>query len=549
MKTKSLLFVSIVFSQMAIAERYMVTFKNHDLHQELVSRKDSNLQLQSYMNSQGYTLTVDRIETHLQALDTVVVKHLSDLEVQSLKKNRNVLFVEKEVKHPLPFPLGQFKKPVLDAGAFRFFEQDRPWGIGAINSGRTWNVTAGGAGARVLILDTGIDRDHPAIRPNLENAKDFVGDQQDGYAYKDTIGHGTHVAGTVAGVLDKSGFSGVAPTAHILAGRVCAEDGCSNISIAEGINWGVEQKVDVISMSLGGMWSSMAERIAVKRAFDAGITIVAASGNDGSSDVSFPAALPECIAVGAVDADMKRAEFSQYGPELAVVAPGVDVISSVPLASGREAMVKVAMGGGDFQKTKSSAFEGSKTLLRPVSGQMIYVGLGKEDDFTNLNVEGKIALIKRGELTFREKVDNAIKAKAAAVIIFNNTTESIRGSLTDDGSEVSVGVFMVDLAAGDAMMNALKEGQVVQTQMITAITNHASMNGTSMATPHVSGVVALMKSVNKALTPTQVKALLKATAKKISDDTENETGSGVVQADLAVQAALAVAAGQIIDRN
>lgn len=541
-KTRSLILGSIVLSQVAFAERYMVTFKNHDVHQELVTQRNA-VQLQSYMSAKGYALTVDKIQTHLASLNTSVVKDLTSAQVESLKKNSNVLFVEKEVKRPLPFKVGIFKKPIsnvqLSEQAFRFFEQERPWGISAINTGVTWNATSGGAGARVLVLDTGIDRDHPALRPNLEAARDFVGDSQPDYAYKDTVGHGTHVAGTIVGVLDKSGFSGVAPTAHILAGRVCAEDGCSNIAIAEGINWGIEQNVDVISMSLGGMWSPMAERLAVKAAYEAGITLVAASGNDGNETVGFPAALPQCIAVGAVDSKMQRAEFSQYGPELAIVAPGVDVISSVPLGSGREALVTVSDDGINFMKINGSAMQGSKTELKPIRADIVYAGLGTKDEFKNVNVDGKIALIKRGELTFFEKVENAIAARAAGVIVFNHEPGVLNGMLTEDGTEMAVAAYMVDQVTGEALVKQLEGGKAIQAQHVSLVTNYASLNGTSMATPHVSGVVALMKSVNKALTPDQVKKILMNTAKKVSEDSENQTGAGVVQADRAVRAALA----------
>lgn len=542
MKTKSLILVSMplmmVLSQAASAERYMVAFKSHGLHQQLVTQKTS-LQLQSYMAAKGYALTADKIQAHLPNINTSIVNNLTSDQVDALKKNADVLFVEKEIKRPLPFKVGIFKKPILNEHMFRFFEQDRPWGINAINTGITWNVTSGGAGARVLVLDTGIDRDHPSVRPNLENARDFVGDDQSGYAYKDTVGHGTHVAGTIAGVLEKSGFSGVAPTAHILAGRVCAEDGCSNIAIAEGINWGIDQKVDVISMSLGGMWSPMAERMAVKAAYDAGITLVAASGNDGNGTVGFPAALPECIAVGAVDNKMNRAEFSQYGPELAVMAPGVDVTSSVPLGSGREALLKVSSDGFSFSKINGAAMQGSKTVLRPLMGNLVYVGLGTKDDFNAANVEGKIALIKRGELKFVEKIENAIEAKAVAAIIFNNEPGLLNGMLTEDGTEMAIGAYMIDQVTGEALLKQLNDGQTVASQVVSLVTNYASMNGTSMATPHVSGVVALMKSVNRALTPAQIKYILMNTAKKISYDSENQTGAGVVQADMAVRAALA----------
>ncbi len=162
--------------------------------------------------------------------------------------------------------------------------------------------------------------------------------------------------------MDPAGFTGVAPQAKILMGRVCSEQGCSNVAIAQGINWGITEKVDVISMSLGGMWSTPAERDAVLKADKAGVTVVAASGNNGSGKVSFPAALPSVIAVGAIDNTLKKADFSQYGPELAVVAPGVAVVSSVPQGTGREASVEISMDN-KAAKVNASTFQGAKEIF------------------------------------------------------------------------------------------------------------------------------------------------------------------------------------------
>ncbi len=533
--------LSIIVSQVAFAERFLVTFKNHQIHQELVvqgRRAENSNQLQSFLNSKGYALTAENIQTHLEAVNSVVVKDLSSTEAESLKANRDVLYVEKEFKHPLSFPLKAFKKQLAAEAPYRFYQQETPWGIKALHSQLTWNATSGGVGARVLILDTGIDRDHPSVRPNLIDAKDFIGDSQTGYSYRDSIGHGTHVAGTIAGVLDKSGFSGVAPTASILAGRVCAEDGCSNISIVQGLNWAVEQKVDVVSMSLSGAYSSLAERFAIHSAYRSGITIVAAAGNDGSDTIGYPAALPECIAVGAVDSDLKRAEFSQYGPELAVVAPGVDVVSSVPLGTGRESMVNFSIAGEKFKKVKSALFQGSKTVTKALVGELVFAGYGAEADFKDIDVKGKIALIQRGDLKFSEKIANAIKANAAGAIVFNNVPGMINGTLTEDGSEVEISAYMVEQTVGEAWVAALKAGTPVTTQSAAVITNYSSYNGTSMATPHVSGVVALMKAANPNLSPDDVRAILMGTAQKLTENDKNQTGAGLVQADQAVMAAL-----------
>ena len=155
----------------------------------------------------------------------------------------------------------------------------------------------------------------------FRSGQDFTG-ASTGADFTDHVGHGTHCSGTIAGVMDSNGFTGVAPKAKILMGRVCSEEGCSSVAIAQGINWGITQKVDVISMSLGGAWSTPGERDAIAKADKAGLTVVAATGNDGTNKVSYPAALPTVIAVGAIDRNLNKADFSQYGPEVAVTEIG-----------------------------------------------------------------------------------------------------------------------------------------------------------------------------------------------------------------------------------
>ena len=229
------------------------------------------------------------------------------------------------------------------------------------------------------------------------NAADFI----------DKEGHGTHVSGTIAASYNaKTGFTGVAPKAKILMGRVCGKEGCSNIAISEGINWGIEQHVDVISMSLGGPVGSLTHETAVKNAEAAGVVVVAASGNDGTGQVSFPAAYNDVYAVGAIDINLKKTSFSQWGPELDIVAPGSAVISSVPRGSGRDSIVNISYPGIK-REIKSAAFSGTKLVSKAVTKQLVVAGLGKPEDFSKIKVKGKFALISRGEIKFSEKVKNA----------------------------------------------------------------------------------------------------------------------------------------------
>ncbi|MEK2688408.1 S8 family serine peptidase [Bdellovibrio sp. GT3] len=475
------------------------------------------------------------IEQSLENLNTLIVNAKDDSEIVKLQNDPSVAYVEKEVFHPAPAPVsGWLSTPVRNTPTVPGAKT--PWGIMAVKAPQAWAKNNQGQGARVLVLDTGIDANHPSIKANFERGQDFTG-ESDGSDFTDTIGHGTHCAGTVAGVLDNNGFTGVAPGAKLLAGRVCSKDGCSNAAIAAGINWGISQKVDVISMSLGGAWSTPGERDAIAKAAKAGLTVVAASGNDGKGRVSYPAALPTVIAVGAVDSDLKRAEFSQYGPELAIVAPGVGVVSSVPQGTGRESSVKISVDGKTAQ-VNSTTFQGAREVLKAETNVLVEAGLGKAADFQGKDFKGKYALIGRGEINFAEKIQNAIKAGATGAVIYNNAPGLIQGALTDDETVLPVAVFMIEQTVGQKIVASLKAGTEVKATLHTVATDYADFQGTSMATPHVAGVAALVKAANKNLNGAQVKQILQSTATALGPNSNNEYGAGVVNAEAAVAAAL-----------
>lgn len=486
------------------------------------------------------------VDSQLNQLNAVILDLDNSADIETLKSLSHVAYVEKEVVHPLPSFKGVVYRPnyyspmATVSTAANFQETARtPWGIKSVKAMEAWNVSNRGASARVMVLDTGIDKDHPSLKENIEAMKDFVGDNNKPYPAWDQVGHGTHCAGTIAGMVDETGFTGVAPSAKILMGRVCSTQGCSNLAVAKGINWGIEQKVDVISMSLGGSFSTPSERNAVAQALKAGVTVVAASGNDGSNKVGYPAALPGVIAVGAMDVNETKADFSQYGPELSVVAPGVAVNSSVPQGTGRESKVELTING-QKKVVNSTTFEGTRDLSSGMTGELVDAGLGKPEEFAKVNVAGKIALVKRGEIKFMDKIQNALNAKAAGILIYNNQPGLLNGSLSADGSIIDIGLAMIEQAEGEALAKQLISGTKAAVLMQTVATNYSNFDGTSMATPHVAGVVALIKATNKALTPKQVKELLMKTAKALGPNTNNELGAGLVNAEAAVNAALLI---------
>jgi subtilisin family serine protease len=265
--------------------------------------------------------------------------------------------------------------------------------------------------------------------------------------------------------------------------------------------------------------------------------VVAASGNEGSNKVSYPAALQDVIAVGAVDENSKRAAFSQYGDELTIVAPGVNVISTVPLGTGREAQVSVLFGDA-IETANSATFQGAREVLNGETNVLIDVGFGKTDDFSKKDVKGKFVLVSRGEISFSEKVKNAITAGATGVVIYNNAPGLVQGALTADGSTLPIAVFMIEREMGLKIFQALNSGIEVKANLKTLAVDFASYQGTSMATPHLAGVVALIKAANKSLKPKQVREILIKTAIKLGPNLNNEYGAGLVDAEAAVKAAI-----------
>lgn len=185
------------------------------------------------------------------------------------------------------------------------------WGVHAIHADDVWKRTRG-AGIKVAVIDTGCQPDHPDLAANIDLCTG-----------NDLIGHGTHVAGAIAAADNGIGVVGVAPEARLYIYQ--AIPGPANL-IASAIGRAVTQGVDIINMSLGAYDDSQLLHDAIITAFDAGIIIVAAAGNDPNR-ISYPAMYPEVIAVSAIDRNGQRADFAPMCPNH-VACPGVECLSS-----------------------------------------------------------------------------------------------------------------------------------------------------------------------------------------------------------------------------
>ncbi len=156
-----------------------------------------------------------------------------------------------------------------------------PWGIDRIDAELAWSVSSG-VGVKVAVIDTGIDLTHPDLATNIKGGINTISPLK---SPNDDNGHGTHVAGTIAGIDNGIGVIGVAPGASLYAVKVLGKSGSGWISdIIEGIDWCIANDIDVINMSLGSSSDVQSFHDAIIAAYNSGIVIVAAAGNSGPGD-------------------------------------------------------------------------------------------------------------------------------------------------------------------------------------------------------------------------------------------------------------------------
>jgi subtilisin len=267
----------------------------------------------------GVGMGMDRLGFDINLYDApIVTLAMNQAEIDKLSNDPNVESVEEDgFCYALPSTLVFEGQPSPMA-------ETVPVGVSQVKAPSAWGCSRG-KGIKVAILDTGIDPAHPDLAANVKGAVSFV----PGETFHDGNGHGTHCAGTVAAAENGAGVVGVAPEASLYAVKTLANNGSGQWSwLIAGINWAIQNKVHIISMSLGGTAPSAVEA-ACNAAFNAGILLIAASGNNNGA-IGAPGKYKNVIAVGAIDNANVRAPFSNFGPELEICAPGVNVLSTKP---------------------------------------------------------------------------------------------------------------------------------------------------------------------------------------------------------------------------
>ncbi|WP_231648290.1 S8 family serine peptidase [Saccharothrix sp. NRRL B-16348] len=227
--------------------------------------------------------------------------------------------------------------------------------VAQIGAPTAWQAGYTGQGVKVAVLDSGVDQTHPDLAGQEVAERNFTDDPDT----TDRVGHGTHVAATIASAGEK--YRGVAPDARILDGKVCSLD-CSESWILAGMQWAVDQGADVINVSLGGTdtpgLDPLEEAVNTLSA-QSGTLFVIAAGNSGRpGTVGSPGSADAALTVGAVDRQDGIAEFSSRGPRLGdgavkpdITAPGVDIVAAkaatgsigVPVGDGHVAVSGTSM--------------------------------------------------------------------------------------------------------------------------------------------------------------------------------------------------------------
>jgi len=203
------------------------------------------------------------------------------------------------------------------------------WGLPAIKADKAWDIEKGNKSVKIAIVDTGIDYTHEDIASNyVSGGYDWVNGDTDPL---DDNGHGTHCAGIAAAVIDNGkGIAGVAQVS-IMAEKVLNSYGYgSDWNVARGIVHATQSGANVISMSLGSSSFSRTLQKACLYAWRNGCILVAAAGNDGVRSIDYPARFKTVICVGSIDQNNSRSSFSNYGPQMELVAPGEHILSTYP---------------------------------------------------------------------------------------------------------------------------------------------------------------------------------------------------------------------------
>lgn len=407
--------------------------------------------------------------------------------------------------------------------------EDYPYGIDMVQAPQVWdadgdgNIDADaptGAGITVCIIDSGLFTGHEEFA-NVN----IIGGYPTGWD-TDRDGHGTHVAGTIVAGLNNAGVVGVSPgELSLYIVKVFGDDGswAYASTLTDAANRCAAAGADVISMSLGGPSMDRREMRAFDSLYSQGVLSIAAAGNDGNTEISYPGGYDSVMSVAAVDENKAIADFSQQNSTVEIAAPGVAVLSSTPYITT------------DILSVDGVDYEGVHVEFAEYGSVSAALADGGLCTATDSALSGKIALCSRGEISFYDKVLNAKNSGAVAAVIYNNEEGALHATL---GEAITSGIPAIGMTMADGQyLVANKLGQTANlvTTIDYDVSGYQAWDGTSMATPHVSGVAALVWSADPTWTNAEIRDALVSTAEDLGDPGRDVAfGYGLVQAKAAL---------------
>jgi subtilisin family serine protease len=403
--------------------------------------------------------------------------------------------------------------------------QDVPYGIDMVQARDVWDsnrdgaVDAGaptGAGIKVCVIDSGLYTGHEDLQ-----GVNILGGYPNNWN-TDTCGHGTHVVGTIAAANNALGVVGVTPGGASLYIVKVFGDNCAwtySSTLVDAANRCASAGAKVISMSLGGPTKSTTEN----RAFDSlnsqGILSIAAAGNAGTSAVEYPAGYASVVSVAAIDDAETVADFSQFNADVEIAAPGVAVKSTIPyIATDTLTVDGTTYSGGHIEYAAYGTANGA-------------LANGGLCTATNSAWSGKVVLCQRGDISFYDKVMAVQNSGGAAAVIYNNVSGNFLGTL-GEGYSSTIPAISLSMEDGQYLVaNKIGATGNLVSNVVWGVSGYEAWDGTSMATPHVSAVAALIWSYNPALTNAQIRTAMTSTAKDLgAAGRDVYYGYGLVQA-------------------
>ena len=399
------------------------------------------------------------------------------------------------------------------------------YGIDAVQAREMWDAnrdgqvdigSPAGSGKLICVIDSGLHVSH----------EDMVGvDLVGGYPQSwnvDICGHGTHVAGTIAAANNTTGVVGVSPgRASLFIVKVFGGTSCEwtySSDLVDAANRCQDAGADIINMSLAGEVKIQAEERAFSRLNREGVLSIAAAGNKGDKSLSYPAAYDAVVSVGAVDQQLSLAGFSQQNSAVELVAPGVDVISTVPFVI----QSSITANGVSY---KGSRIELS--AQGEAAGVVVDGGLCDQ----SASWTGQIVLCERGEVSFLTKILNVQSGGGLGAVIYNNVPGSFNGTL-GDGNTSTIPVIGLSRENGIALLgNSLGLTASLMSTLRHPASGYEARSGTSMSVPHVSAVAALVWSSAPNASNKEVRDALRQTALDLGDTGRDKRfGYGFLQA-------------------